>query len=275
MMRRPDANLSRDIERLSAYLDGDLSPSEVEQLEARLQHEADLRRLFEELRYTVIQLKELPTVRAPRNFTLTPSMAGVKPRRQPLFGFFRFASAVAAVALAVVVGLDVMEASGNLPAMSAVAGDAGQDATMLNEEEMRAAAPEAAEAEMAEPLAMQATEEEQYFGEVDEVEEAPVEAEGLGTGDTNDSGAASDGAEGEVTPTFEFRQDMSAEATATAKSQQTGADEHLDNQVGLEESELQPSAETFWTPIRMVEAGLAAALVVLVLLTLATRRRLL
>lgn len=272
MMRRSDANLSRDIERLSAYLDGDLPPSEVAQLEARLKRESDLQRLLEELRYTVTRLRELPTVRAPRNFTLTPAMAGIKPRRQPLFSLFRFASAVAAVALAVVVGLDVLAASGGLPALSALTGDAGQETTMLNDEELRAAAPAAEEAELAEPMAMQATEEEQYFGEADAAEEAPLEAEGAVTGDVDDSGAA---ANGEATPTLEFRQEMSVEATATAKWQQTGADEHLEDQVDGQTTPLRTGADSFWTPIRMVEVGLAALVVVFVLLTLATRRQLL
>jgi hypothetical protein len=273
MMRRSDPNPSRDIERLSAFLDGDLSPIEVERLEARLRQEADLRRLLEELRYTVAQLKGLPEVKAPRNFTLTPATAGIKPRREPLFSFFRFASAVAAVALAVVVGLDVMMASGGLPALSIAAQDSGQEVTMFNDEGLRTVPPGVEEADMAEPMAMQATEEDQVFGESEVEEEAPLEAEGAGTADCDDCPTESDGDAGLGAPTLEYRQDLSAEATATAKAEQTGAETGLDDQVEFAQAELESRTDAFWTPIRVVEVSLAALVMVLVVLTIATRRQ--
>lgn len=61
-------------ERLSAYIDGALSPREQAQLEAQLAQDADLRARLESLRRTVALVRALPSVPAPRNFLLTPAM---------------------------------------------------------------------------------------------------------------------------------------------------------------------------------------------------------
>jgi hypothetical protein len=64
-----------DLELLSAYLDGALTDTERTALEARLQTDADLRRELARLRATVDLVKTLPTLSAPRNFTLTRQTA--------------------------------------------------------------------------------------------------------------------------------------------------------------------------------------------------------
>ena len=67
-------NLSeRDLELLSAYLDGELSDRDRHMLEQRLAAEADLRRSLDELRATVRLVGSLPRLKAPRNFTLDPA----------------------------------------------------------------------------------------------------------------------------------------------------------------------------------------------------------
>lgn len=66
----------RDLETLSAYLDGQLSPRNVRKLESRLRRESELQRAFEHLRQTRRALRSAPQVRRPRSFTLTPEMAG-------------------------------------------------------------------------------------------------------------------------------------------------------------------------------------------------------
>ena len=91
-----------DYELLSAYLDGTLSDSERSTLEARLQAEPDLRRELEALRQTVTLVKALPTLKAPRNFTLNARQT----RQQRLLIFpttamFSALSAAAAVFLLV------------------------------------------------------------------------------------------------------------------------------------------------------------------------------
>lgn len=100
----------RDWEALSAYLDGQLAPKERQLLETRLQARADLRAALEELRRTREVLRARLPVRAPRNFTLTPAMAGIRQRARPgmsLFPAMRLASVLATFLFALVVASDV------------------------------------------------------------------------------------------------------------------------------------------------------------------------
>ena len=72
-------NISRrDWERLSAYLDKQLSAKESARLKARLQTDIILLTAFKELQMTRNALKQLPHLRAPRNFTLTSEMVDVR-----------------------------------------------------------------------------------------------------------------------------------------------------------------------------------------------------
>jgi hypothetical protein len=87
----------RDVELLSAYLDGELSQAESARLETRLKSDPQLRTIFDDISQSRSLLRRLPARRAPRNFTLTPKMAGIKPPVPRAFPIFRFASAVAAI----------------------------------------------------------------------------------------------------------------------------------------------------------------------------------
>lgn len=87
----------RDVERLSAYLDGQLSRVEAARLEARLTTDPALRAVLEDLRQARSLLRRAPRRRAPRNFALSPRMAGLRPpvpRGVPLLSW---ASALAAL----------------------------------------------------------------------------------------------------------------------------------------------------------------------------------
>jgi hypothetical protein len=106
-MRIPNELKVRDLERLSAYLDGELSAREAGRLEARIKEEPGLEKAFNELQATRDLLSALPRVRPPRNFMLSSEMAGV-PRRWTLYPVFRFATVVATVAFAVLIGMDVL-----------------------------------------------------------------------------------------------------------------------------------------------------------------------
>jgi anti-sigma factor RsiW len=86
----------RDLELLSAYLDGQLNPSDSARLESRLASDESLRTALDNLRSTRSLLRQLPSRRAPRNFTLTPQMAGIKPPVPRSVPVFRFATALAA-----------------------------------------------------------------------------------------------------------------------------------------------------------------------------------
>ena len=124
---RPLSDL--DLELLSSYLDGVLSDSERRALEVRLTNEGDLRAELDELRQTVALIKSLPRANAPRNYTLTPEMVGLRllPKRRVLpftmTAAFSALSAAAAVVLLVVgfaiSGLDPTPTSDNNVAMLA------------------------------------------------------------------------------------------------------------------------------------------------------------
>jgi hypothetical protein len=101
----------RDLRQLSAYLDGELNPKESARLEARIEADPQLREALRDLDRTRKLLRSLPQVRPPRNFTLTPEMAGIQQSRS-LYPVFRFATVVAAVALVVLVGADAFFSAG-------------------------------------------------------------------------------------------------------------------------------------------------------------------
>ncbi len=106
-MSGPDRRTERDLERLSAYLDRQLPPGETAALEARLGQEAGLRETLDGLRQAKAALRSLPALRPPRSFTLTPEMAGIRPRRAG-YPALRLATALATMAFLVVSGIDVV-----------------------------------------------------------------------------------------------------------------------------------------------------------------------
>lgn len=83
----------RDVEQLSAYLDGQLPPADVKRLEARLTSDAYLRRALDELRSTRNVLRLLPRRRAPRSFALRPGMRSLAAPMPRGFPVLRLASA--------------------------------------------------------------------------------------------------------------------------------------------------------------------------------------
>src|SRR5512146_3149736 len=98
----------RDVELLSAYLDGRLSPSEAARLEARLSTNTNLKAALEELRQTRSLLRQLPQRRAPRNFRLTPKMVGIRPPEPRAYPAFRLATALVALLFVMAVGLNAV-----------------------------------------------------------------------------------------------------------------------------------------------------------------------
>lgn len=89
----------RDVEKLSAYLDGQLKPSEKARLESRLQTDPEFAYILRDLRQTRSLLRQLPQRRAPRNFSLTPKMVGQKPPLPRTYPAFRFATVLATLLL--------------------------------------------------------------------------------------------------------------------------------------------------------------------------------
>jgi hypothetical protein len=89
----------REIELLSAYLDGQLSPSESARLESSLASDPEFASAFDDLRAARGILRKLPSRKAPRNFTLTRQMVGLKPPLPRSYSFFRFSTAFATILL--------------------------------------------------------------------------------------------------------------------------------------------------------------------------------
>lgn len=85
----------RDLELLSAYLDGQLKPSESARLETRLKTDPQFASVLTDLRATRNLLRKLPSRKAPRNFTLTRKMVGQNPPLPRAYPIFRFATALA------------------------------------------------------------------------------------------------------------------------------------------------------------------------------------
>ena len=98
----------KELERLSAYLDGELNETEQQQIESRLASEPEVFEIYEGLRKTKLLFSRLRRVRAPRAFTLTPEMVKVRKQKQPFFTSIRWATSVAAILLVVMFGADLL-----------------------------------------------------------------------------------------------------------------------------------------------------------------------
>ncbi len=123
--------LSPDFERLSAYIDNQLSPAEKAELEGRLAKDPQLQAGLDDLRRTVRALRSLPAVKPPRSFTLTPEQAGVRVRRGPLFPILRLSAALCTLLLIVTVARDLATSGGLAASTSSHAVTQGGTATAL------------------------------------------------------------------------------------------------------------------------------------------------
>jgi len=98
----------RDIEQLSAYLDGQLSPSDSARVESRTSSDPELDSVLSDLRAARGILRKLPQRKAPRNFTLTRAMVGLKPPLPRTFSIFRFSSAFATILLVLTFAANIL-----------------------------------------------------------------------------------------------------------------------------------------------------------------------
>ncbi len=118
---------TRDLELLSAYIDGELSARGIARLLPRLDREPGLKQALEEMKAAVQQLGSLPEAPLPRSFTLTPEAAGIRsrPRAYPVF---QFATALAAIVFVALVGLDTFTGQFSLASRGAVMSDTMEEA---------------------------------------------------------------------------------------------------------------------------------------------------
>lgn len=140
----------RDYEYLSAYLDGQLKEKAAQRLEARLAKETLLRDEYKEMQRMRVVLRSLPRQQVPRNFTLTPAMAGYRQQKSTrLYPVLGFASALASILFVLVVLGDFLGYVPSAPRVSESAAVqeaaplamAPQEATADDEAQMRSAAP--------------------------------------------------------------------------------------------------------------------------------------
>jgi len=118
---------TRDLELISAYIDGELSAREIARLLSRLDREPGLKQALAEMKAVVQQMGSLPEAPLPRSFTLTPETAGIRsrPRAYPVF---QLATALAAIAFVALVGLDTVVGQFSLASRGAVMSDMVQEA---------------------------------------------------------------------------------------------------------------------------------------------------
>lgn len=142
----------RDLELLSAYLDGQLNSSESARLESRLNSDPQLASALTDLRATRSLLRKLPARRAPRNFTLTRKMVGQNPPLPRAYPIFRFATALATLLFIFSFGLNSVShlAASQAPLYGMGGGGGGSEDTS---QPFSAAAPAATQAPAEQPPA--------------------------------------------------------------------------------------------------------------------------
>jgi hypothetical protein len=96
---------SRELQFLSAYLDGELSEKDQKRVERLLSVHPAAPPSLEKLRHVKSVLKLLPIHKVPRNFTISAEEVG-RSQIPTLTGVLRYASAVSAVLLVVVLAID-------------------------------------------------------------------------------------------------------------------------------------------------------------------------
>lgn len=282
-----------DLERLSAYLDGELEPSQASQLEARLRQDAALRQALRELERTVEAVRWLPAAAAPRDFRLTEQMvaesrggllarleAGLRNLR--LYPLLQLGTALAALALVTLAGFDVL-------VNNTLAGIRLESSPLAAEQAFQA--PQAAEdldqpLGLAEEQAVQTAEAEQAL-RAEELRAEPAEAP------AEEAEAAASGQAVGETPTPSEEQLSAADELEASEMQDEQEEADLAAAPAPEAGEPMPpepvspaaplaeraeAAERFRTPaartaLTVAELGLAAATLLLLLFTLRERHR--
>lgn len=289
----------RDLEQLSAFIDGELSERERAKLEARLEREPRLQAGLQQLRLTVRMVQGLGQEEVPRSFSLTPEMVG-EGRRRRAYPWLQFATAFAAFAFLLLVGVDA----------SGILRGAGLGASAPAVQEF--AAPEAArleaDLEMEEPevlaegeVLMDSVGEERSSAAEVAGQEAPAESVTPGLPVTPELGELAEEAPPEALSAEDEAADPVPDMLPQAEAPGEGEEEPraeapAEAEVEAEAEKAEPSepeieaareepvalGRSFWRAIgrdpltallRAVEAALAIMVITLVVLTLRLRPR--
>jgi len=112
-MTAPASLSQHDLELISSFLDGSLTPKERHNFLSRLQQEPELRQALAEIRTVREGLRSLPLIRVPRAFRLTRDMViPLRPSQSQRSRYYAWGSAVAAMALALLVFFDLSSSWG-------------------------------------------------------------------------------------------------------------------------------------------------------------------
>ncbi len=275
-MTEMDRIARADIERLSAYLDGELNPGEAEQLEARLATDRELSRALTALRATVEVVGSLPEIRPPRSFALTQDM--VRPRRA--YPILQFSTAAAALGFVLVIGADLLFGGAADLSMGASSEQLPFAADQLADSAAAPAfeegKPEETESELALPEAESVGKAEDglaqdLFRSDDQATGAELVEEGAAAPEAGGLPAEGAAEPGESEFAEESLADLGTLSEADQDALKAAAEEGRLTAAELELPDKQPSVSL--NLFRMIEIGLAAALVILIGLTLWVRQR--
>jgi len=114
MTTQPPQLNDRDLELISAYIDGQLSAEERREVERRLDNEANLRLAYEELRATVQVLRDLEPVRPPRSLTLDPANVALQRPPATRLGWGRLLQVAGVFAAVLVAAIGTLSVIGSL-----------------------------------------------------------------------------------------------------------------------------------------------------------------
>ena len=263
-----DGTTHRDLERLSAFLDGELSTAEAEKLAARLKTDEQLSGTLEALRATAAVVGGLPDIRPPKSFALTEEM--VRPRRA--YPILQLGTAMAALGFVLVVGADLY-----LNNIGSSAVDIPEQAFFAADELASQAEERPADASPAAAPGLEEAAAESGSGELaaaaepqaDSIEDADVlPAQPILGADEAAAGEAR-AEQGAAEPEAVFEEQPAAEGALKADGQRESLTEELPAQVSVAE-EAAPFSQG---PLRVVEIGLAAIVILLLGLTLWVRQR--
>jgi hypothetical protein len=98
----------RDLEQLSSYLDGQLPQGKTTRLEQELRSSPEMAAALKEMQETRRLLQHTPVRRVPRNFTLSPKMAGIRPPVPRLVPAFSWASVAALLVFVCTLGTNLI-----------------------------------------------------------------------------------------------------------------------------------------------------------------------
>ncbi|TFH37063.1 MAG: hypothetical protein E4G99_03480 [Anaerolineales bacterium] len=275
-----------ELRRLSAYMDGELSPREARKVAARLESDPGLQQTLRELQVVARSLRSLPQVRPPRSFILSPAAVGV-PLRAVSYPALRLATMIATFVFVAMIGVDIVSnpLSGASPSRSF--------------DQVAAEAPAMAESETLgaakiEPAAEEALQEQAAADMLAGAELPVLEADDqalAGAADTaavGESGALEEGMLLEQTRTAEAQmaepqapapaqdralstQSATEQPPPEAMANQLEFDEDLDRGTSFAQTGGTPSDARFW--LRGFEIGLGGLVLILGALTLWARKR--